>query len=66
MEQLEGQKAEVVMRQVDAKQNNVVTNPPCTELAVTEFREVTLVEGTAAIACELPPFAFACWTITAK
>jgi len=44
----------------------VVTNPPCTELAVTEFREVTLVEGAASIACELPPFAFACWTITAK
>ncbi|MBE5782770.1 MAG: hypothetical protein E7329_05560 [Clostridiales bacterium] len=66
VEQLEGQKAEVVMRQVDAKQNNVVTNPPCTELAVTEFREVTLVEGAASIACELPPFAFACWTITAK
>jgi hypothetical protein len=53
------------MRQVDANQNNTVTGPPCKELAVTERRELTVTEDGAAIACELPPYAFAGWLIEA-
>lgn len=57
-------KAAVEMRQVDNLQNNAVTNPPCTTLAVTERRELAVTDAGAAIACELPPHAFASWRIT--
>ena len=49
--------------QVDATQNNAVTGEVCHELGVTESRELNLVDGACDIACVLPPFAFACWSI---
>ena len=53
------------MRQVDDKQNNAVTGEVCYDLSVTEFREIALQEGVGNVACCLPPFGFACWTIRA-
>ena len=65
VEGMQGRKAEVVMRQVDDKQNNAVTGEVCYDLSVTEFREIALQEGVGNVACCLPPFGFACWTIRA-
>ncbi len=63
---LAGNKADATWRLVDHTRNNAVTNPPCTELTVTERRELTLDGGTASLAFELTPHAFASWTITAE
>ena len=52
--------------QVDEKRNNSVMNPPCMDLSVTETRDVTVVDGEATIAFELPRYGFACWRITMK
>lgn len=60
---LEGSRAEVVIRQVDAAQNNAVTGPVCRELGVTETREIAIEEGESDLQCLLPPFGFACWSI---
>ena len=60
---LEGSRATVQISQVDATQNNAVTGEVCHELGVTESRELNLVDGACDIACVLPPFAFACWSI---
>jgi hypothetical protein len=57
---------DVEMRQVDDKQNNTVTNPPCNALSVTERREQTVTDGSVTITSELPPYAFASWLIKEK
>lgn len=46
-----------------AVQNNAVTSPLYTSLAITEHCELTVSEDGVTISRELPPYAFAGWHV---